>query len=217
MKHIFKHLRKSWKALVIIVVLLAVQAVCDLSLPDYTSRIINVGVQQSGIENAAPTVLKESTMQEFLLLTNDKDASVIEKSYKVLEYNNITGSEKEKYEKKYPILKKENVYLLKNISEKEKETLSDILSRPMFARYMLTSNSAQSKQVQEQIKQNMPEAMRTMDIMTILKSLPKEQVKQMQKETEKSFAKIPDSIISQSAISSVKEEYQKVFLQVLKC
>ncbi|MDD3341394.1 MAG: ABC transporter ATP-binding protein [Bacilli bacterium] len=212
MKHIFKHLRKSWKALAIIVVLLAVQAICDLSLPDYTSRIINVGVQQSGIENAAPTVLSKSTMEEFLLLTNDKDASVIKKSYKVLEYKTMTKTEKEKYEKKYPIIKEENVYLLKNISEKETEELSDILSRPMFARYMLTSDSKQSKQVQEQIKQNMPESMRNLDVMTILKSLPKEQVKQMQKETDKSFAKIPDSIISQSAISSIKEEYQKVGL-----
>lgn len=49
MRNVLHYLKRSWKAVLVILALLVVQAICDLSLPDYTSRIINVGVQQGGI------------------------------------------------------------------------------------------------------------------------------------------------------------------------
>ena len=212
MKNILKHLRKSWKSLLLIVMLLIVQAVCDLSLPDYTSRIINVGVQQAGIEEVAPSVMRANTMQEILLLAEEKDGKTIQKSYQLLNRDKMKAEDIQKYEKKYPAFKKENVYILKDISKKETEDLGDALARPMLAHYMFTSDTDQSKQMQENIKKKMPEAMQKMDIMTIFKTLPENALQDVKKEMNQSFKKMPDSIISQSAIAAIKEEYQKVGL-----
>ena len=65
---IFKYLKSSVISIILIVCLLATQAICDLSLPDYTSKIVNVGIQQNGIENAASLVLTEKTYNNIKLL-----------------------------------------------------------------------------------------------------------------------------------------------------
>ena len=59
MLKILKNLKKSWIYVIIIVLLLIVQAICDLRLPDYTSRIVNIGIQQGGIENSSPEVIRK--------------------------------------------------------------------------------------------------------------------------------------------------------------
>lgn len=61
MRSIFKHLRPQWKAVLLIVALLLVQAVCDLALPTYTSSLIDVGIQSSGVEYAAPIAIRQSS------------------------------------------------------------------------------------------------------------------------------------------------------------
>ena len=64
MLKLFKYLKNSIFSILLIVILLVMQAVCDLSLPDYTSKIVNVGIQQSGIENATYSALTSSTMDK---------------------------------------------------------------------------------------------------------------------------------------------------------
>ena len=70
---LFLNLRKSWFSVLIIILLLVVQAMAELELPDYTSRIVNVGIQQGGIENCIPEVVREKTMSDILMATTDKD------------------------------------------------------------------------------------------------------------------------------------------------
>ena len=127
MKEIIKHLRKSWKAIILIITLLAVQAICDLSLPDYTSRIINIGVQQGGIDSTAPEVMSKSTMEDLLLLLDTKEQKEIKDAYKLIEKKKLSKKEYQKYQKKYEILEKENIYILKNGIQKE--NISKILEK----------------------------------------------------------------------------------------
>ena len=63
MTKIFKHLAKHWAACLVIIALLLVQAYGDLTLPDYTSKIVDTGIQQSGIADAVPEVVRDSTLQ----------------------------------------------------------------------------------------------------------------------------------------------------------
>ena len=77
MRNVLHYLKRSWKAVLVILALLVVQAICDLSLPDYTSRIINVGVQQGGIEYAAPEVIEKDKLEEILLNADDATESEI--------------------------------------------------------------------------------------------------------------------------------------------
>ena len=71
MLKILSNLKKSIISVILIILFLCVQAWTDLTLPDYTSKIVNVGIQQGGIENAAPDVIMKSHMQSLLLFTKE--------------------------------------------------------------------------------------------------------------------------------------------------
>ena len=71
MLKVLKNLKESWLSIIIIVILLIVQAACDLTLPDYTSKIVNVGIQNGGIEEVAPEMIRKSTMDNLLIFTED--------------------------------------------------------------------------------------------------------------------------------------------------
>ena len=81
MLKIMKYLKKSAVSVVAIIVLLLVQALCDISLPDYTSKIVNVGIQQGGIENAVPEVIKENELKRLLMFVDDNKRDTVEDSY----------------------------------------------------------------------------------------------------------------------------------------
>ena len=65
---IFKQLGRHWAACIAVVALLFVQAYCDLSLPDYTSKIVDIGIQQGGIESPVPETVRDTTLQALELL-----------------------------------------------------------------------------------------------------------------------------------------------------
>ena len=70
---VLKNLKESWISVITIVLLLIVQAAGDLTLPDYTSKIVNVGIQNGGIENVAPEVIRKSEMDNMLIFTDEDD------------------------------------------------------------------------------------------------------------------------------------------------
>ncbi|MBC8529738.1 ATP-binding cassette domain-containing protein [Christensenellaceae bacterium NSJ-44] len=76
-------MKPYWKAVVAIVVLLLVQAVCDLSLPNYTSKIIDVGIQNSGVEYATPTVMRQESFEGLQLLMTEDEKQAWQASYTV--------------------------------------------------------------------------------------------------------------------------------------
>lgn len=94
---LIKHLRNSVGSVALIVGLLTIQAICDLSLPDYTSNIVNIGIQQNGIENAVPEVIRESELNNLTIFMSDKDKSEVMKYYDLLdkgEFKDIKIDEK---------------------------------------------------------------------------------------------------------------------------
>lgn len=209
-KYIVRQLKKSWKAVLLITGLLVVQAICDLSLPDYTSKIVNVGVQQGGVEYAVPSVMREGTMHELQLLTDEKDGKQLKKSYHLLDKDKLTTKEYKKNIKKYTSLKKENIYVLNKVTKQEREELDSIMSKPLLVRSMLIGNNSQSKQIQSKIKESLPETMQSMAVMEILEKMPEDARKEMRLEMNKAFKDMPENIVSQSAIASIQEEYKKV-------
>ena len=78
---IFKQLGRHWAACLAVVALLVVQAYCDLSLPDYTSKIVDVGIQQGGIESPVPDTVRDTTLQALELLMSEEDAALAEQWY----------------------------------------------------------------------------------------------------------------------------------------
>ena len=89
MTKIFKQLGRHWAACIAVVLLLVVQAYCDLSLPDYTSKIVDVGIQQGGIESPVPDTVRAQTLQALELLMNEDNAAQAEAAYGAADENGV--------------------------------------------------------------------------------------------------------------------------------
>lgn len=204
---IFRYLKPFIVSIVAVVMLLVVQAVCDLSLPDYTSNIVNVGIQQSGIENAVPKVIRESELNKNTLFMNNSDKEKIEESYTLLDKNKLSKEEYDKEVKQYPALKKQPIYKLNTKDEATIDELNKIMSKSMMR--VAGIEMASEKGAIPNIPQNM-------DIWTVLEQMPADQLNQMTKEIDKNINKLDDSMLTQASINSVKSEYEKVGLDVEK-
>ncbi len=81
MKNLFKYILHYWQAVIAIVAILIVQAYCDLSLPAYTSDIVNVGILQGGIEDKAPTAISEEEWNKLMLFVSENDLQTVKDAY----------------------------------------------------------------------------------------------------------------------------------------
>lgn len=127
---VLKNLKESWISVITIVLLLIVQAAGDLTLPDYTSKIVNVGIQNGGIENVAPEVIRKTEMDNMLIFTEEDDK--ILSSYEEISKDNLDSNEYEKLVKKYPVLENESLYKIKKISSSEQEELDSLMAKPLM-------------------------------------------------------------------------------------
>lgn len=185
MLKVLKNLKESWISVIAIILLLIVQATGDLTLPDYTSKIVNVGIQNGGIEDVAPNVIRKSTMDSLLIFTEDDDK--ILSDYKEISKENLSEDEYNKLVKKYPALENETLYKLNKISNSEKEELKSIMTKPLMITAYL-NNEEMATQIKTQLISNP----------TMLSSI-NEKIDSMQ-----------DSILEQAAIQEVKEEYKAI-------
>ena len=189
MLKVLKNLKNSLGAVIIIVILLCIQASTDLALPDYTSKIVNEGIQAGGITSPIPEVISKEDMDKVLVFT-DKDDEILE-NYTQVQANTI--------------------YVLKNISEEQEESLSKIIVNPLMEMTTIT-NEETANTIKEQLLQNVPEAQRpyieNMDLIEIISQMPEEQRNEVLSEFTKQIDEMSDSIKEQAVISSVKQIYQ---------
>ena len=81
MLHIFGYLKRSWKSVVLIFMLLIFQASCDLTLPQFTSNLVDIGIQQNGIAHAAPAEMRDTTMEDLSLFLTDEEQTIVSSCY----------------------------------------------------------------------------------------------------------------------------------------
>lgn len=207
MIHILKSLKKHMGAIFVIILLLVGQAMCDLSLPDYTSKIINVGVQQGGIEEVVPKVITERQMKEVLLFTDSKTEQEILNHYELIKHNDKNDSDYKKNVKKYDALEKENIYILE---DKDIDDIKKDFDEALLIHSVMTSTAKEYKNIQKEIKENLPPQMKDYDFVTVFQMMPEESKEKMLEEVDEKFHDMPESIIEQSATSSIKTLYQSV-------
>ena len=121
MLKLFKYLKSYTLYILLIIAALYLQAFSDLSLPDYMSKIVNVGIQQGGIENSVPEAIRESEYEKLKVLLYDEENRMFLENYRLISKDfvgsenpktSLTAEEYENYLKKYPALKSENIYVL---------------------------------------------------------------------------------------------------------
>ena len=124
---VFKPLKKMILYLILAILLLVIQAICELNLPSYTSNIINIGIGNKGIESTFPTVLREQEMSKILVNVNHKDEKKILNNYNLISLTSISKKEYLVYKNKYPIIDNENIYLYNN-----KVDISNVMGDAIF-------------------------------------------------------------------------------------
>lgn len=211
---LIKYLKKSTMSILVIIALLVVQALCDLALPDYTSKIVNVGIQQGGVENAVPEVIRKSEMDKVLLFMSSEDKDKVLDNYKLVEKDNLTEEDTKNYSKL-----DEDIYKLNTKDEDKIEELNEILGKPLLTVSGLENDSDETKAMKEQMMSNLPPQMAqggNVDIFQVFSMMPEEQFKQVKDKIDEQFSEMPDSIISQAAISYVKDEYEVIGIDMDK-
>ena len=133
MLKLFKEFKPFTLTLILIVALLFSQAMADLSLPDYMSKIVNVGIQQNGIEDAVPEVIRAKEMQNIKLFLKDDEMKLLDNSYRLISRENLEENEYISFQKKYEILKDEPLYVLENKDKSQIEEMDGFLSRSILA------------------------------------------------------------------------------------
>ena len=209
MLNLLKHLKPFVGSMILAVALLFVQAICDLSLPDYMSDIVNVGIQQGGVENAVPKVIKSSEMEKLFIFMNDDEKNVVDDNYTLLNKDNLTTEEYNKYVKDYPELKNESIYKLNTKEEEKIDKLNDIFGKPMLIVSMLESQGLNGVPgIDGMVPQGMD--LSTMDPFEMLSMMPQEQIDSMLSNVDEKLSDMPESMITQSATSYVKEQYKDI-------
>jgi len=132
MLKILSNLKYTFWSVVVIVILLCVQATIDLALPEYTSKIVNVGIQAGGIESSVPSIISKDDMEEILQFT-DKDDEVLN-NYSLIEENKTEYQEKivNQYLGKDNKIEPNTIYVLNQIDEDKLNELSSILVAPLI-------------------------------------------------------------------------------------
>ena len=204
MKNLFKYAASYWKAMIAIVLILVVQAYCDLSLPAYTSDIVNVGIQQGGIEDEVPRQIATEEMEKLLLFVSEDDQQTVMDAYT----EDNTSYKKE-------------AYVLKDSVAEDEHTLrklKEILQIPMMMTSGIESGSDTTKQMEEKLKEQMSQGMSQgmpqsvplddMSMFDLLKMLPAEQRTTMVEKIEEQMSEMPDTILDQAAVSFCRSAYK---------
>ena len=188
MLKMFRYMKERWYFILAIIVLLFVQAFCDLSLPDYTSRIVNVGIQQSGIEDCVPDKIRAESMDQLMLFMDSADQKTVKDNYTLdgdMYTLDLPGGSK---------------------GEEERTELNDIFGVPMMAVSALTGTDETSLETQAQLRAQLqlPE---DADLMSVIAQIPEEQRMELISSMTDQLSQMPDSIVTQSAILYVQNEY----------
>lgn len=202
MKNLFKFIGHYWKAVIAIVAILAVQAYCDLSLPAYTSDIVNVGIQQGGIEDKVPAAISEEEWNKVMLFVSQKDQDTVKDAY-------------EKDESSYD----KTAFVLKDFVKEDETALKkveDVLALPMMVTSGFESGSKQTQKMEKKLKKQIPKEMLTEDttVFDILQMMPQESREELVKEIKKEMKDMPDMILEQAAVSYARNAYQDLGMDV---
>lgn len=192
MKEILKILKKHLPKIGFIIIFLVLLANCDLALPSYTSNIVNVGIQQNGIEYATPIVMREETYNELKMFMDDKQD--ILDNYTKISKSNLESKKYNEYVELYPSLKNESLYILENVNNDTLSSIEKEISTPLS---ILSAMEQMKSMNTSKTNPNIPSDISIDTIKAKMNSMG-------------------ESVVKQYAINRVKEEYKAVGLDIEK-
>lgn len=182
MGKLFRFLKPYAASICAIIAVLVLQAYCDLSLPAYTSDIVNVGIQQGGIDSSIPEEIRKEDMEKLFLFVTKEDKETVKECYRE------SGDR----------------YVLKEDMKKDSaksDRLAEILGKPMLLVYGMENGSDSSENT------NM---MGEMPDFSMLAQMPEEQRMAWMNALEEKLDDMPDSMIDQAATLYIKQAYENL-------
>ena len=200
MGKLFKFLKPYAAAVAAIICILVVQAYCDLSLPTYTSDIVNVGIQQGGIDEALPDTISKKDLNHLLLLVPSDRQKIVKNAY---------TESVEKYDYNGTVME-----LKASVKEDKKKVdrLSEILGKPMLMAAGFDSGSDMTKKIEEQMRTQMSGIPNVdkMDIYDMLEFMGAEGRNALIGQMNQQMDSMQDSIIAQAAAGYIKDAYTHI-------
>ncbi len=216
MLRLIKYLKPYLLLVLLTIALLFVQANADLALPDYLSRIVNVGIQQSGVENAVPEAIRQSQMDKLLIFMSEEDQALVLDSYELV----VPGSaEAEQYVEEYPILADEPVYVLKAVDQATMDTLNSIMGRAWLVVSgieQMIADPSQAPPMGQEFAFDPSMIPEGADVFSLLAQMPAAQRAQMGARITEAFAALGDGMINQMAVVAVQAEYEALGMDTAK-
>ena len=206
-----KYILPYWKSILLAIVMVVVVAASDLSLPDLLSQIINVGIQQRGIESGAPDALSTEIMQSLQLLQSPQDYAMVLSNYELVE----PGSERAtSLLERIPTLQNESVYAIKALDDAGKLNLEALVAKPLIfiqAINLIQNNPDQAKLLLGESfptqTMNIPQGV---SLKQLLQAMPAEQKTALEKGVTDHLSSLEGSILHQLTISSITAEYTRL-------
>ncbi len=211
-----KYLKPYRGMILLSVVLLFAQANFDLALPDYLSDIVNVGIQQGGVENAVPAALRGSQMDKLLLFAGAEEKAAVLAAYTLVDSGSpdYAGARED-----YPALEGEAVYLLNDIDEQEIERLNPVMGKALLVVLGIEAMVADPSGMPEMGEDfafdpaMIPEGR---DLFEVLGLLPAAQREGIAAAATERFGALEESMITQAAASAVRAEHDALGMDANK-
>ncbi|MDO4323696.1 MAG: ABC transporter permease, partial [Lachnospiraceae bacterium] len=199
MTKLAKYLKRSAGFIVLIVCLLFLQASCDLALPDYTSRIVNEGIQQKGIEDGVPEKMRAETAENLKLFLKEEQQELLEDSY----------------------TQEDDIYILKKLSKEEREDLGKTLMNAEIALSAMTQESGMSEMMQ-QAGDSGEDGAQAMQLpegvspLAAIRLMPASMREKMFQAMDEKISAVPEMMTEQYAIQFVSKEYEELGVDLNK-
>jgi len=217
MSKLFKYLKKYSLQILVIFIFLILQAYCELTMPGYTSDIVNVGIQKSGLESPVPEAIRESELNKLLLFLDGSEEALVLDAYTLVTSPEDIPDDRELIDESMLDNAGEGIYILNN--EDDKDTLRDILQVPMMLTYSLSNDSEDMQTMKEQLLENFPQELLQMaavdedeniDIFALFSMLPEAQMKMMLNEIKTAMTDMPETLTEQVAFAFTVDEYETI-------
>lgn len=208
MQKLIRHLRPFIWSIAAIFVLLFAQAMSDLSLPSYMSSIINIGIQQNGIENAVPQVIRSGEFSKLTIFMTESEKTLVAASYVLLDRQSLTPADYAGYLKSYPQLANAPVYKL-NTSDKTRVAELDAI----FGKYMPVVSAIErgGAAALAGTRFQLPAGV---DPFSAISQFPPQQLDTIRNAISPQLSSVPRSMVKQYAIAYIAAEYKIIGVSV---
>lgn len=216
MFRLFKYLKPYTWLLLGAIALLFVQAMADLALPNYMSEIVNVGIQQGGIESAVPSAIRKDQMDKAMFFMSAEEKAQVLASYTLVD---TSSTEYSTWVEQYPALAQEPVYVLTVVDETTIPALNPVMGKALTVVYAIqqaAANPEAAAAMSANTGFDLTKIPAGMDVFTLISSIPAAQLEQMTSSVDERFASMDDKMITQAAAAAVKAEYTSLGINTNK-